>query len=1078
MNTRTNQPTKTPLLGRATSTIILSAFFILTACGGGGLAASIDSQANNIQNALKNALTPCLSNPFGEDCGDTYAGARKAVIDVCSQPPNVNTAQCAPIVGYCVQEDKIAQDECTPAFAVNPCIQDPFNDGCDKDEKFAEFRDHAIGHRVNFCRDGTNADNDALCARTIVHLCEGEGSPFDTICSADYGQARLDMANNCRLDAQGDGCTVAINACNANPFRATLCGIPAFEGARITYCNTAETIGLRNCRDVAAKYTCVTNPFTDDVDCSAAEHLGSAQALTDAQHERAAFCTEGNNLYTHATLCIGADNASDCIDNPFGECQGFYSDVTAQKAAQQARIDHCQTLGVNGADAGLDSRCLTAIFAHCTADPLSTTFGCLTDTDYDMARLDLAHTCLADPEDKTCTPEVNTCNTAPFGSEICNRDAFNLARTTFCNENQTLRVCSTYAEDTACFENPFMDGDCVAELGSADAVMATRTKRHDYCSNLGADENANAKANANANTNSRIARADSLCSGAVKSFCTDNLFDAQYGCSADDAYDVARIAHCAMADNFTSTDCEVTVMDYTCLSDPFMTGNGTDCETQLGGTQGFADAKSARISHCQTLETGGASVREDMACINAIADFCADNLMDESFDCLTDSRYTAERLALVNTCRVTPEGAGCTALIKSCNEDPTQSNLICRDNPAFLGTIANYCNQGSAIATQFCTHYVDAYTCFDDPFSTVPNTDCVAELGSVELVTLTRNARLTYCLGDTANFELCVGATPMICTDTGNHANPFAAVCHQHNNSYADARDSVIRNCAIRANADDSDCAFVLARPTAATFEQSFTTELASVAANGDVSDTNQFLIGLEHGLDFGDVNDKEGNDPTITHLSLTPARYYTESLDAISEYGVAFFAGQPHETTRFYAGIFSGTTLGKPLPAFTQGDDVHATWTGSIQWVISDAGASGSATSAVKDFDLRIDFQQTAIRGVVRRLGDEVTDNYEHFLLEGTFNEKGVIDGTVKLGIFANNDATATPTEVSAGVVKGLIGEIGAVGAFISDNAADVGYAGGFVVTPPVESESVVETPTQEPTQQQGSSSGQPSGG
>ncbi|MCA8834098.1 MAG: hypothetical protein K8953_03345, partial [Proteobacteria bacterium] len=336
----------------------------LTACGGGGLAASIDTQGNNLQNALKSALNPCLSNPFGEDCGDTYASARKAVIDVCSQPPNVNTAQCAPIVGYCVQEDKITQDECAPAFAVNPCIQDPFADGCDTNEKFAEFRDHAIGHRVNFCRDGTNADNDALCARTIVHLCEGEGSPFDTICSADYGQARLDMANNCRLDAQGDGCTVAINACNANPFRATLCGIPAFEGARITYCNTAETIGLRNCRDVARRYTCVTNPFTDDVDCSAAEHLGSAQALTDAQHERAAFCTEGNNLYTHATLCIGADTASDCIDNPFGECQGFYSDTTAQKAAQQARIDHCETLGVNGADASLDSRCLTAIFAH------------------------------------------------------------------------------------------------------------------------------------------------------------------------------------------------------------------------------------------------------------------------------------------------------------------------------------------------------------------------------------------------------------------------------------------------------------------------------------------------------------------------------------------------------------------------------------------------------------------------------------------------------------------------------------------------------------------------------------------
>ena len=58
-----------------------------------------------------------------------------------------------------------------------------------------------------------------------------------------------------------------------------------------------------------------------------AEHLGSAQALTDAQYERAAFCTEGNNLYTHATLCIGADNASDCLENPFGDCEAIYGDT-------------------------------------------------------------------------------------------------------------------------------------------------------------------------------------------------------------------------------------------------------------------------------------------------------------------------------------------------------------------------------------------------------------------------------------------------------------------------------------------------------------------------------------------------------------------------------------------------------------------------------------------------------------------------------------------------------------------------------------------------------------------------------
>ena len=58
------------------------------------------------------------------------------------------------------------------------------------------------------------------------------------------------------------------------------------------------------------------------------------------------------------------------------------------------------------------------------------------------------------------------------------------------------------------------------------------------------------------------------------------------------------------------------------------------------------------------------------------------------------------------------------------------------------------------------------------------------------------------------------------------------------------ARDSVIRKCASRANAENSRLCtcFANTRPTSATFEQSFTTELVSVAVNGDLSDTNQFL--------------------------------------------------------------------------------------------------------------------------------------------------------------------------------------------------------------------------------------------
>ena len=60
-----------------------------------------------------------------------------------------------------------------------------------------------------------------------------------------------------------------------------------------------------------------------------------------------------------------------------------------------------------------------------------------------------------------------------------------------------------------------------------------------------------------------------------------------------------------------------------------------------------------------------------------------------------------------------------------------------------------------------------------------------------------------------------------------------------------------------------------------------------------------------------------------------------------------------------------------------------------------------------------------------------------------------GVIDGTITY------DPNPVPNAVNArdGVVRGLIGQYGAVGAFISnDDVTDMPFAGGFVATPPSE--------------------------
>ena len=70
-----------------------------------------------------------------------------------------------------------------------------------------------------------------------------------------------------------------------------------------------------------------------------------------------------------------------------------------------------------------------------------------------------------------------------------------------------------------------------------------------------------------------------------------------------------------------------------------------------------------------------------------------------------------------------------------------------------------------------------------------------------------------------------------------------------------------------------------------------------------------------------------------------------------------------------FMRGYFLAQPWATPCLLLPKAMMSQATWSGSIQWVIGDNSAKGYATSAVKGFDLRIDFEQTAIRGVVRRL-------------------------------------------------------------------------------------------------------------
>ncbi len=161
---------------------------------------------------------------------------------------------------------------------------------------------------------------------------------------------------------------------------------------------------------------------------------------------------------------------------------------------------------------------------------------------------------------------------------------------------------------------------------------------------------------------------------------------------------------------------------------------------------------------------------------------------------------------------------------------------------------------------------------------------------------------------------------------------------------------------------------------------------------------------------------------------------------------GAAFFT----ENSAYYAGILAGTNLGAPITETI----TNARWTGRINAVTND----GRVGLVGMDFGLVINFNggTRTVKGMVH-----AGFGTRYFSIDGRFDEKGVIEGTVTYGhttgtgdniAFDMNHATYSP-----GNLTGIIGQVGAVGAFYSDNANPAAgdnalkYAGGFAVTPPV---------------------------
>ncbi len=215
----------------------------------------------------------------------------------------------------------------------------------------------------------------------------------------------------------------------------------------------------------------------------------------------------------------------------------------------------------------------------------------------------------------------------------------------------------------------------------------------------------------------------------------------------------------------------------------------------------------------------------------------------------------------------------------------------------------------------------------------------------------------------------------------------------------------------------------------------SFDTPLLATPSIPD-NPKNRFLKDGGTDLSTDDFQDNSIADIVTGNLNLATAAYDGTLLDVNGSAadGVAFSKGTPKGKSirRFYAEILSGTNLGQPITDGTK----DGIWKGSLGFISADGNAH------TVDLDLNVSFGSTTpnVAGDINATIDPILERGNPFILTGTFNNRGVIEGTTS--DLANKNPNGTLT--------GLIGQQGAVGAFIS-GAVGV-YSGGFVAVPPSE--------------------------
>ncbi len=442
-----------------------------------------------------------------------------------------------------------------------------------------------------------------------------------------------------------------------------------------------------------------------------------------------------------------------------------------------------------------------------------------------------------------------------------------------------------------------------------------------------------------------------------------------------------------------------------CVTDPF-----GECEESFGGETGQTSARQERALYCvigtKTTDPLCLGIQTEACFIDPAGDDCT-SFFGTTYTYIdkNDVKQTGQQQDRAQSQR----GVYCATFLQT--ESRTATSILCE------ATFVRYCETGQNLfrdstntATPACLSRED----FDGKRRTFVD-ECRAGTRTAGCA----GGSVSACNNDPfGSYEI-----PAVTAEEATAENPervavplpnFCAPVH-----FDGARADKITAC-LASGA--TGCEATFRHPNAAAWVDSFTTTPLVGLDTNSATRKNQFLVGTADGIPT------TGTTATATLLT----------IEGDAKNGVGFFSAN----SKFYAGLFNGANLGKPLDDATQSGE----WTGSLQAVV---GSSATDTTVLPmKLDVTYGGGTNTIKAFV------ASGSTDHFLLEGNFTANGVISGTVNYGIFTITGGVESTTRPTNGILTGLIGQDGALGAFHSNEAegATNGYAGGFIATKPAE--------------------------